>query len=432
MRQGMNRRQFLEAAVAAGTAMAGTGPLIGSRVASAKEVRSPNEKLNIAVVGVAARGEANLNGVAAENIVALCDIDEQRLSAAGSRFPNAKRVYDYREALETPNLDALVCSTPDHMHAIIVAAALKKGLPVYCEKPLTHSVWEARQLRRLNAQAGVATQMGNQIHAGANYRRVVEIIRAGTIGPVQRVYVWTPSSVRSFPSVKLTDPPAYVHYDQWIGPAPFRRFSEDHFHFNWRYWWDFGGGHLADFGCHYMDLPFWALQLGAPTSVAATGEKGHHGDNECPMQMRVEYKFPARGDMPPVHLTWLQGGWMPEGADVYKMQAAVLFEGPEGRLIADYGSHKLFMQEGKTAAPVKPWIEDSVAGHHAEWLTAIRTNGSTSSHFEYGGNLTEAVLLGNVSYRSGKAIAWDTNAFKTDSPEADRFLKREYRAGWTI
>ncbi len=432
MNHKLKRRDFLQAAVAAGTAIAGSGLLKPPQAFCADEHRSANEKLNLAVIGVADRGGANLDGVSSENILVLCDIDDNRLAAAGMKHPHAKRVVDFREALEVPHLDGLVCSTPDHMHAIVVAAALKKGLPVYCEKPLTHSVWEARQLRKLNAAARVPTQMGNQIHADANYRRVVEIIRAGTIGPVERVHVWLGSGGRSFPSVKTSDPPAHIHYDQWIGPAPFRPFSEAHFHFNWRYWWDFGGGQLGDFGCHYMDLPFWALELGAPRSVAAVGEKGHDGDNECPMRMRVEYKFPARGDMPPVHLTWSHGGWIPEGAEAYKMNSAVLFEGTEGRLIADYGTHKLFMQDGKATAPVKPWIENSVAGHHAEWLTAIRTNGTTSCHFEYGGNLTEAVLLGNVSYRAGTAFQWDSQAFKTDSAEADRFLKREYRTGWSL
>lgn len=432
MTQGLSRREFLEAAVKAGTAAAAVGTMAHPTIASAKEVRSANEKLNLAVIGVADRGAANLNGVSHENIVVLCDIDEKRLEAAGEKLPHAKRVFDFREALEVPGLDGVVCSTPDHVHAFVTAAALKKGLPVYCEKPLTHSVWEARQIRKLNAAARVPTQMGNQIHAGSNYRRVVETIRAGTIGPVERVHVWVGTPVRSFPAVKTSEPPSYVHYDQWIGPAPYRPFSEAHFHFNWRFWWDFGGGTLADLGCHYMDLAFWALELGAPTSVSATGEKGHNGDNECPNLMKVDYKFPARGDQPPVHLTWYHGGWMPEGAESYKKNSAVLFEGTNGRLISDYGTNNLFMQEGKTAAPVKPWIAESVAGHHAEWLTAIRTKGPTSSHFEYGGTLTEAVLLGNVSYRAGKPIIWDAQAFKTDSPEADQFLKREYRAGWSL
>jgi predicted dehydrogenase len=431
MNRGLSRREFLESAILAGTSVA-AGTLSRAKNVQASEARSANEKLNIAVVGVAARGGDNLKGVAGENIVALCDIDDERLQAAGEKHPNAKRLVDYRDALEIPNLDGIVCSTPDHVHAFVIAAALKKGLPVYCEKPLTHSVWEARQVRKLNAAARVPTQMGNQIHAGSNYRRVVEIIRAGTIGAVERVHVWVAGGGNAFPSVTTSDPPKYIHYDQWIGPAPYRPFAKEHFHFNWRYWWDFGNGQLGDFGCHYMDLPFWALELGAPTSVAATGEKGHDGVNDCPMRMKVEYQFPARGDAPPVHMTWYHGGWMPEGAAAYQKNSAVLFEGSEGRLISDYNTNKLFMQEGKTAAPVKPWIADSVAGHHAEWLTAIRTKGSTSSHFEYGGNLTEAVLLGNVSYRSGKAIQWDAKALKTDSVEADAFLKREYRPGWSI
>ena len=431
MTSSLSRREFLQAAVTAGTAVA-SGPLVSSGPVFAYEPRSANEKLNIAVIGVAGRGGENLNGVSGENIAVLCDIDDQRLEAAGKKHPGAKKVSDFREVFEATNLDGIVCSTPDHMHAIVVSAALQRGLPVYCEKPLTHSVHEARVLRQLNAKARVPTQMGNQIHAGANYRRVVELVRSGAIGTIERVHVWQGGGVRVFPNVKTSEPPQHIHYDLWVGPAPFRPYSDAHFHYNWRYWWDFGGGQLADFGCHFMDLPFWALELGAPTSVAAKGEKGHDGDNDCPMRMQVEYQFPARGGMSPVHLTWYHGGWMPAGADVYKMGSAVLFEGSDGRLIADYGTHKLFMQEGKTAAPVKPWISDSVGGHHHEWLHAIRTNGTTSSHFEYGGNLTEAVLLGNVSYRSGKSFQWDAKAMKTDSPEADAFLKRDYRKGWTL
>lgn len=429
MPRSLNRRDFLQAALAAGTAVS-TGGLVPQH-ARALEPRSANEKLKLAVIGVAGRGGENLNGVAGEDIAVLCDIDSQRLDQAAQRFPSARRVADYREVLELPGLDGIVCSTPDHTHAVIVSAALRRGLPVYCEKPLTHSVHEARILRKWNAQAGVPTQMGNQIHAGANYRRVVELVRSGVLGPVTRVHVWLGGGVRVFPNVKTSDPPQTVNYDLWLGPAPYRPFSESHFHFNWRYWWDFGGGQLADFGCHYMDLPFWALELGAPTSVAAEGKKGHDGVNECPMSLQVDYQFPARGDRPPVHLTWYHGGPMPAGAEVYNKGSAVLFEGPEGRLLADYGSHKLFLQEGRQAAPVTPWISDSV-GHHQEWLQAIRTGGTTSSHFEYAGNLSEAVLLGNVSYRAGRPIQWNSEAFKTDSSEADAYLKRDYRDGWSL
>lgn len=433
MTRGLSRRQFLDAALAAGTAVAASGNLLNPTISSAKEPRSANEKLNLAVIGVAAQGKYNLDNVSSENIVCLCDIDDQRMAAVADKYPNAKKLYNFRDVLELPNLDGIVCSTPDHVHAFVTAAALRKGLPIYCEKPLTHSVWEAREIRKLNATAGVPTQMGTQIHAGSNYRRVVELIRAGTIGTVNRVHVWVGGGPLVFPNVKTSAPPSYVHYDEWIGPAPYRPFSESHFHFNWRFWWDFGGGHLADIGCHYMDLPFWVLELGAPLTVSSIGEKGHDGDNECPMHQQVDYQFAGRGDQPPVHLTWYHGGkYLPEGAGAYGQKSAILFEGTEGRLIADYKTHKIFMQEGKTAAPVKPWIADSVAGHHAEWISAIKNNGTTSSHFGYATNLTEAVLLGNVSYRAGKPIKWDAAALKTDSPDADKFLKREYRAGWTL
>ncbi len=426
-----SRREFLQAALAAGTAAALPAAL-QPRTLSAREPRSANEKLRLAVIGVADRGAANLAGVAHENIVALCDIDDQRLDEAAKRFPSAKKLSDMREVAGLADLDGVVVSTPDHTHAIPVAMALRNKLPVYCEKPLTHSVFEARTLRRLTAEAQVPTQMGNQIHAGANYRRVVEAIRSGAIGDVKRVHVWLGGGVRTGKRVTEGQPPAHVHYDLWLGPAPYRPFNDTSFHFNWRYWWDFGGGALADFGCHFMDLPFWALQLGAPTKVAAKGEKGHDGDNECPNRLQVDYEFPARGDMPPVELTWYHGGWMPAGAEDYKMGSAVLFEGTDGRLISDYGSHKVFLQSGKSAEPVKPWIKDS-AGHHQVWLNAIRTGGPTASHFEYGGNLSEAVHLGNVAYRAGAPFIWDAAAMKCpDSPMAEQLLQRTYRDGWVL
>uniref|UniRef100_A0A7C4QMK2 Gfo/Idh/MocA family oxidoreductase n=1 Tax=Schlesneria paludicola TaxID=360056 RepID=A0A7C4QMK2_9PLAN len=428
----LSRREFIQAALAAGTAVsAGSWPR--PKLALAEEARSANEKLNLAVIGVAARGGANLAGVSMENIVVLCDIDTQRLAQAAEKYPSAKKVVDYREIFSLPNIDGVVVSTPDHTHAIPVAMALKQGWPVYCEKPLTHSLYEARVLRRLHAQSHVATQMGNQIHSDLhNYRRVVEAVRSGLLGEVTRVHVWQGGGVRPGKRVEKGDPPKHVHYDLWLGPAPYRPFHESHFHFNWRYWWDFGGGQLADFGCHYMDLPFWALELGAPTEVSAKGEKGHDGDNECPNFMQVEYQFPARGAYPAVHLTWYHGGWMPEGAADYKMNSAVLFEGTEGRLIADYSTHKVFLHSGKTAEPVPPSIPNSI-GHHKEWLHAIRTGETTGSHFEYAGNLTEAVHLGNLAYRVGRPIRWDAAQLKAvDCPEADPIINRPYREGWVL
>jgi predicted dehydrogenase len=427
-----SRRQFLQAAIAAGTALpAGMSLLAAPQVQA--ENRSPNEKLNLAIIGVAARGGANLSGVSSENIAVLCDIDAQRLGKASEAYPRAKTYDDYRRVFDHKDLDGVVVSTPDHMHAIPVIQALKQGLAVYCEKPLAHSVHEVRQIRKATAAAKAVTQLGSQIHAGDNYRRVVEIIQAGTIGPVQRVHVWQGGGVPTGKRVTEGTPPDYVNYDLWLGPAPYRPFHESHFHFNWRYWWDFGGGQLADFWCHYADLAFWALDLKYPTSVVAQGEKGHDGDNDCPNYMQVDYEFPARGDRPPVHLTWYHGGWMPKGAEEYKQGSAVLFEGTDGRLIADYGTRKLFMEAGKEAKPVEPSIPNSI-GHHKEWIEAVKTQGETTCNFEYGGTLTEAGLLGNVSYRAGKQkLEWDAENLKaTNCPEADQFIQREYRKGWEL
>jgi predicted dehydrogenase len=440
MDQQLSRREFLQAALAAGTAIPATGLL--TRPALATRRRAPHDRLNLAIVGVANRGGNNLEGVASENIVALCDVDEQYLDAAGAKFPDAKRFADFRqmfEELDGADLDGVVVSTPDHTHALATGMALQRKLAVYCEKPLTHSVWEARQIRKLAAESGSVTQMGNQIHAGDNYRRVVEIIQAGVIGPVRRVHVWQGGSIdwrngiTRGERVAQGTPPSHVHYDLWLGPAPERPFHPSHFHFNWRYWWDFGGGQLADFGCHYMDLPFWALDFGAPQTVVAQGEKAHDGDNDCPGKMRVDYEFPARGESPAVHLTWYHGGWRPEGAEVYDKHSAVLFEGPEGRLLADYGTHKLFMEGGREARAVEPTIPNSI-GHHREWLEAIRTGSRTTSHFDYAGNLTEAVLLGNVSYRAGKQrLEWDAGRLQAaNCPDAAAYVRREYREGWEL
>jgi predicted dehydrogenase len=287
-------------------------------------------------------------------------------------------------------------------------------------------------MRNWAARQRAVTQMGTQIHASENYRRVVELVRDGAIGPVTRVHVWKDGGVRSGVRVTEGTPPPWVNYDLWTGPAPLRPFHESHFHFNWRYWWDYGNGQLGDFGCHYMDLPFWALELRAPTTVAARGEKTYPGDNEVPDNMQVDYEFPARGSQPPVHFTWYQGAWKPEGAEQYKRGSAVLFEGAKGRLLADYGSRQLFLEPGLEAETPEPTIPNSI-GHHREWIEACKSRGPTTCNFDYSGALSEAVLLGNVCYRAGGAtIRWNETELKTDSTAADSFLQREYRMGWKL
>lgn len=436
MSNSVDRREFLKKALVAGTAipaLATSLPL--STVEGAVKKKGPNEKLNLATIGVAARAYANISGTKSENFVALCDIDSQRLAKASKEFPKADTYDDYRKVFDRNDLDAVLVSTPDHMHAPAVAAALRKGLPVYCEKPLTHSVYEARVLTDLAEKAGVPTQMGNQIHATNNYRTVVEMVQSGVIGNVRRAHVWLGGGIRiEGKRAAKNNPPAHVNYDQWIGPAPFRPYDESHFHFNWRYWWDFGNGQLGDFGCHYMDLPFWALKLKYPKAVVAVGKKAHQGENECPGKMRVDYEFPAREELPPVHMTWYHGGWKPKGAEIYEKGNAVLFEGDDGRLLADYSTNKIFMEAGKEAKSVKPYLTRPKS-HHIEWLEAIRNGTPTGSNFAYAGPLTETVLLGNVSYRAGqKKLEWDAENLKVTNnvPEAAQYIKREYRKGWTL
>ncbi len=428
----MERRAFLRKAMAAGTATFTAGLL--ARPQRGWAARSPNEKLNLACIGVANKGADNINNLVSENIVALCDIDSQNLGKMTERFPQAKTYVDFRKLLDQEKgLDAVVVSTPDHTHAIPVMWALRRGLDVYCEKPLAHSVYEVRQMRNLAAEKKAVTQMGTQIHAGENYRRVVEIVQAGQIGPVSRVHVWMGGGIRPGKRATSGMPPSTVDYDLWVGPAPMRPFGPSHFHFNWRYWWDFGGGTLADFGCHFMDLPFWALDLRYPTSVEAKGEKTSTGDNDVPDNMQVDYHFPARGNQPPVHLTWYHGAWRPPGAEEYGKTSAVLFEGAGGKLLADYGTRKLFMLDGTEPAAPPQTIPNSI-GHWAEWAQACKSRGPTTCNFDYSGALAEAVLLGNVCYRAGgQKLLWDAEALKaTSNSAADEFIRRAYRAGWSL
>jgi predicted dehydrogenase len=435
-----SRRQFLIRAMLAGTAVPLSGGLLAQeerkkKARARKDVKQDpaSERLNIGVIGVSGRGGEDMNEVASQNIVVLCDIDRNHLEEARKTFPHACLCADYRRVIEHNDLDAVVIGTPDHMHAIPAVAAMRAGLDVYCEKPLAHSVHEVRVMRETAAAEKRITQMGTQIHAGENYRRVVEIVKSGQLGKVSRVHVWMGGRPISGKRVTEGTPPEHVDYDLWLGPAPYRPFHPSHFHFNWRYWFDFANGVLGDFGCHYMDLPHWALDLRAPTTIEATGEHDYQGDNDVPGKLRVEYQYPARGDLPPVHLTWYQGGLLPEGGEAYNMGSAVLFEGTDGRLIADYGSRKFYFDDKRPdpAAPPKS-IPDSI-GHHREWIEAIKSRGPTTCNFDYSGALAEAVLLGNVAYRTGKKLEWDAATAKvTGCPEAAQYLQREYRKGWEL
>jgi predicted dehydrogenase len=400
---------------------------------------SPNEKLNIAGIGVGGRGASDVNGCAEENIVALCDADDRRAAGTFERYPKAKRYRDFRKMLDELDrqIDAVVIGTPDHTHAPPAAMAMRMGKHCYCEKPLTHSVYETRVLTDLAAKNKLATQLGTQIHAGDNYRRVVELVQSGAIGPIRRVEVQFGGGRGGMDRPQETPPvPEGLDWDLWLGPAPYRPYHPCYVPGNWRDWWDFANGTLGDFGCHYMDLPFWALKLKYPTSVEAEAPVPPHPETAAP-KLTVRYEFPARGGLPPVTMTWRNGsGNVPpviEEKGLPNWGSAVLFIGEKGMLLADYTKHVL-LPESRFAdfQRPEPTIPTSI-GHHKEWTEACKTGGPTTCAFDYSGPLTETVVLGNVSYRVGSKLQWDAASLKaTNCPSADALIRREYREGWTL
>jgi len=423
----LSRRRFLAASVA-------SLPLIRSVAAN-----QPKDKVRLAVIGLANRAAANLAGVEMEHIVALCDVDPAHAVKARKQFPDAAFYTDYRKMLDemANKIDAVVVSTPDHSHTLPAVTAMRLGKHVYCEKPLAHTVEEVRLMRTTALEKKVITQMGTQIHAGDNYRRVVEIVQSGSLGAVNRVHVWLGSGPPL--GKKVAAPTPKMDLDLWLGSVTTPFFTADHPntphkghtwpHFHWRYWWEFGGGQLADFGCHFMDLPFWALGLGAPTKVKATGSPLPDADNTVPGKLQVDYTFPG------VHLTWYHGVPGPDLAGNVKYDgfgSGVLFEGEKAKLLADYGKLRLLPDEfAKSFKAPAPTIAKSI-GHHKEWLDAIRGTGKALCEFGYAGLLTEAVLLGNVAYRSGKELDWDHATGKTNAVTANEFLRTPIRKGWEL
>lgn len=428
----LKRRTFLQTSAAV-TAGLSSGVWTGVQ---AQESKSANEKLRILCIGTANRAANDIDGVKSENIVGLCDIDQNYLDRAAAKFPNAKQYVDYREMIdkEASTADAVVVGTPDHHHAPATYRAIQAGLHAYCEKPLTHTIEEARLLAEAAKDKGVVTQMGTQIHAESNYRRVVEIIQAGVIGDVSEVHVWVGKGWGGGERPENAEkPPKHLSWDLWLGPAPERPYASGRYHpAQWRRWWDFGQGTLGDMGCHYMDLPFWALGLRHPVECNATAPPLH--PETCPLGMSVQYKFPALDGRPAVDLTWYDGNMTPRVVAGERVKGSgVMFVGSEGKLFANYTNYKLFPQDQfQSFEPPEQTIPNSI-GHHAEWIQACKTGGTTTCNFDYSGALTEAVLLGNVAYRVGKKIQWDAKTLTaTNCPEADAFIRKDYRSGWEL
>jgi predicted dehydrogenase len=439
----MTRRTFSKTIFTAGAALAAS-PVVRSD--------EKNEKLNIAMIGSGGRGGANLKGVESQNIVALCDVNAKALDQAGAKYPNAKRYSDFRKVFDdAKDFDAVVVSTCEHTHAFATMLALQHGKHVYCEKPLTHNIWEARKIREAAAKTKVATQMGIQMHATDNYRRAVELVQSGAIGPVREAHVWVSrawglqsaeDAKRNKDIVSVTERPAEampvppeLNWDLWLGPAPDRPFNSVYFPGpKWYRWWDFGNGTMSDLGSHRNDLPFWALKLQAPLTIEAFGPPAHK--EIAPASMRAVYTYGARGEMPPVTLTWYQGTEKPAlwlEKKIPQWGDGVLFVGDKGMLMVDYGKQALLPEKDFASFKYPDPTIPRTASHYAEWIDACKSGQPTLANFEYSGWLTEANHLGNVAYRVGKKLEWDPAALRaTNAPEADKFIHREYRPGWSL
>jgi predicted dehydrogenase len=450
----MSRRNFIGSSLVASAGFM----LVPAHVLGRGGAKAPSEKLNLAGVGIGGQGAHDVNELSSENIVALCDVDTRYAAKTFSKYPKAKAYTDYRKMLEEQkDLDGVVVATPDHLHAFVSTAAMKLGKHVYCEKPLTHSVWEARQVAQVAREHKVATQMGNQGQASEETRRLCELIWDNAIGPVREAHVWTdrPSNglfneywPQGVTRPKDTPPvPSTLEWDLWLGPAPKRPYNPAYLPFVWRGWWDFGTGALGDIGCHSLDPVFRALKLGAPTSVQASSSRVN--EETYPLASIVTYQFPARGDMPPLKLVWYDGGLRPPRPDELEDDSEMgsnghLFIGDKGKILslrtqARRGYELIPASRAKEYGDPPKKLERSI-GHYKEWIEACKGGKPAGSNFSWAGPLTEAVLLGNVALRlqlreelTMKKLLWDSAQMRfTNCDDANKFIRQQYREGWAI
>ncbi len=443
MENRISRRDFM-----GGVAAAAAFTIVPGRVLGAEP---PSDKLNIAAIGAGGMGAHNIQMCSDENIVALCDVDDERAAETYKAYPDTKKYRDFRVMLEKEkNIDAVVVATPDHTHTVAAMAAMELGKHVYVQKPLTKTVKEARMLTEAARKYKVVTQMGNQGHSGDGIRLICEWIWAGFIGNVREVYAWTnrPIWPQGMERPKDTPPaPQTLDWDLWLGPAPQRPYNPAYAPFKWRGWWDFGTGALGDMACHIVDPVFWALKLKYPTSVEACST-AVNGET-APLASIVRYHFPARGDMPAVKLHWYDGGMMPERPEELEANmrmgdedGGVLFVGDKGKLMCGcYAkSPRLLprekMSELRNNMPEKTLrrIPLGMDGHEKDWIRACKEGGEApSSNFDYAGPLTEMVVMGNLAIRSGRPLEWDGENMKViNFEDANQYVHYDYRQGWTL
>ncbi|MBU6400157.1 MAG: Gfo/Idh/MocA family oxidoreductase [Verrucomicrobia bacterium] len=445
----IGRRRFL----VQGSTLAAALTVVPRHVLGGGGGLGANAKLNLGFIGAGGRAMEDLKELTSENVVALCDVDWERAAETFQRYPGAARYRDFRVMLEKEKgLDAVVVATPDHIHAVATMAALKLGKPVYCEKPLTRTVHEARAVAAAAAAAKVATQMGNQGMAFEGNRLINEWIWDGAIGPVREAHVWSdrPTHRGKLPwwwaqgIERPTDTPSVpstLDWDLWLGPAPWRPYHPAYVPFKWRGWWDFGSGGLGDMGIHNLAPVFSALKLGAPASVQASSTPVFK--ETVPIACTVHYQFPARGDLPPVQLHWYDGGILPprpaeleEDRDL-DPEDGILFVGDKGKMLVEGwgGERPRLIPESRNREYQRPpkTLPRSI-GHHQEWVAACKTGSATRSNFGFAGPLTEAVLLGSLCvHYGGTKLYWDSANLKvTNEPDANKLLHYQYRPGWTL
>jgi len=463
---GVSRRRFLQSAAAAG---AGVTLLPGGTLFGAN---TPNNKLNVGLIGCWGRALAHFGSISSENVVALCDIDENHIAQAAKKFPKAKTYVDWRECLDQKDLDAIICCTTDHTHAFVANWAMNRDLHVYCEKPLGNCVEEARVVRAtyLKKKDKLATQVGTQRHAIGNFNRVRELVLDGAIGELQAAYAWGNRQIRRPGYLPAAgSPPKTLHYDLWIGPSPFHPYNPGYFKggpgancLSWNMFWDFGTGQIGDMGSHTMDLAWNALDAELPTSAEgiaypagspeATGgrSKGNKAKpipahpEVAPVELHSSFDIPANDWRPAIRLHWYQGGMMPRSprtcVDLNRIGHGAMFKGSKGFLVADFSS-RLIIPHGDSAdmTHYTPRAKDKVLpplGHfQKEWINASKGDLKTTCNFDYGGKLVETMLLGLVAYRVGGKLQYDGKTGKvTNNPKAnsDALLRKEYRKGWTL
>ncbi len=456
MKNRISRRSFVQS-----TGAVGAGFWISGRQLGYGQEKSPNAKVNVAVIGVDGRGASHVDGLKGENLVALCDADESRLDKQAAKFPAAKKYVDYRKMLEEcKEIDAVSVATPDHNHAPAAAMALKLGKHTYCEKPMTRTIYEARVLTELAAKnPKLVTQMGNQGHSRDERRKLVEALQQGVIGKVTEFHSWTnrPIWAQGMDRPKdAMETPKTLHWDLWLGPAPERPYHKQYHPFSWRGWWDFGTGALGDMACHIMDAGYWGLKLGYPVEVEA---EGNPLKPECgPKWMIVKQKFPARGDLPAVDVVWYDGGKLPpeekaagvkltgkdkDGNDKILVGNGNIFVGDKGTIVVtdeQSGAWKIVGKDGKMIDQKELKTEETIrrvpggmGGHFNDWVGGIKGGPRPHGEFAYSGPFTEMVLIGIPAFRVGKKLEWDGPTMKAKNcPEVDPYIKAEYRKGWTL